>query len=528
MYNPLFPPTSHPSPAPMPPPSTSPAVRAAAGAAKAAPLGSRLEIGDCLPVLAEMREKHGEFADLVYLDPPFNSARLYNYAFKGVKRTLPQKFAFADTWQWTKATEKAFCEFTENEAPDTPAAEFLAAMRATLEKRDGATLAYLTYMTRRLARVRAVMKPTAGIYLHCDPTASHYLKLAMDALFGRGNFRNEVVWWYKGNAEPKNFFPRKHDILLYYAPPGATFNRVSIPYAAGTLRRYNHADAQGRRYKVSALRDGKREIVYMKEGKAADDVWELPVVRSAERLGYQTQKPLALLRRIVAASSNPGEVVLDPFCGCGTTIAACHELGRQFVGVDIARVAAEVIEGRMQRDYPGFGRLEIGDENPTDSVGWGRLLPEADEADEVPAWARFQYKAIQAIPKAVQHNEAKPGADGGVDGLIHLERPKTKARSSVVIQVKRKKTPTMADVADTLLAVENNGAFMGLLITLNPPTAGMVERGAAQQKRFNGENYPAVAILTYEQVKAGEYEKALPYKYAVDAQEGSQKRLQIP
>ena len=515
----------------MPPSSTSSAVRAAAGPAKIALPDNRFFIGDCLPVLAELTARHGAFADLVYLDPPFNSARLYNHAFKGAKRALPEKITFADTWQWTPATKKDFREFTEKEAAsDTGAANFLRTMRALLEKSDPSTLAYLTYMTRRLARIRAAMKPTASIYLHCDPTASHYLKLAMDAVFGRGNFRNEVVWWYKGNAEPKNFFPRKHDVLLYYAGPGATFNRVSIPYAAGTLRRYNHTDEQGRRYKVSALRRGKREIVYMKEGKAADDVWEMPVVRSAERLGYQTQKPLALLRRIIAASSNPGDVVLDPFCGCGTTIEAAYDSERRFIGVDVARSAAQIIALRMA-EKAGFGKLVVGDKTPSTLRGWGRILPDDDERIDAPAWARFQYDAIAAIPKAEQiegaiQRTARLGGDGGIDGLIHLERP-SGARESVVIQVKRKKHPTPADVADTLLAVENNGAFMGLLITLNPPTAGMRERGGTEWKRFNGKLYPRVAILTYEEVKAGKFAEAIPYEYAVDPRGGKQTALNL-
>ena len=578
----------------------SPAVAAASAAAKAAPLESRFEIGDCLPVLAAMREKHGEFADLVYLDPPFNSARLYNHAFKGAKRTLPQKVAFADTWKWTAATQNDFREFTEKESPGEPAAEFLAAMRALLEKRDGATLAYMTYMTRRLARIRAVMKPTASVYLHCDPTASHYLKLAMDAIFGRGNFVNDVIWKRTSAHSDAKQFGRVHDSILFYAKDESRrpWNRVSTPYDPEYIAknytkedkrgRYSTSDltaaetragdsgkpwrgidptARGRHWAVpnifTSLAEEKRAATmstqekldlldergyihwpqkrggvpafkrYLDErrGVAATDViTDIFPAMGGENLGYPTQKPVALLKRIVEASSNPGDIVLDPFCGCGTTIAACHELGRRFIGIDIARTAAQVIAHRMQAHYPGFGRLRVGDKTPTNLRGWGRLLPEDDERGEAPEWARFQYDAIAAIPKAEQiegaiQRTARGGGDGGVDGLIHLERPKTKIRASIVIQVKRHKTPSMADVADTALAVANNGAFMGLLITLNPPTAGMVERGAEKKSRFNGDYYPHVAILTYEQVKAGEFEKALPYQYAVDTQEGSQKRL---
>ena len=507
---------------------TSPAVRAAAGAAKTAKPAlpvDRLFIGDCLPVLAELTEKHGAFADLVYLDPPFNSARLYNHAFKGKKRSFPQKVAFADAWKWTEAVKKDFHEFTEKESSsDTDAAAFLFAMRALLEKRDPSTLAYLTYMIRRLARVRAAMKHGATLYLHCDPTASHYIKLAMDAIFGRGNFRNEIIWCYSGGSIPRNDFPRKHDTIFRYTKDG----RAAVFHVERKAFKEN-TQAVG---KHSTLSGGA--AIDLARGTPVTDWWiDIKTVTgwNPEKLGYTTQKPLALLRRIIGASSNPGEIVLDPFCGCGTTIEAANELGRRFIGIDVARSAAQVITRRMS-ERAGFGKLIVGDKTPTTLRGWGRILPD-DDGDGAPAWARFQYDAIAAIPQAEQiegaiQRTAKQGGDGGVDGLIHLERPKTKARASIVIQVKRHKTPSMADVADTLLAVENNGAFMGLLITLNPPTAGMLKRADTGRKPFNGKFYPKVAILTYEQVKNGEYKEVIPYEYAVDPEGGKQTALNLP
>ena len=480
----------------------------------------RLFIGDCLPVLAELTAKHGAFADLVYLDPPFNSARLYNHAFTGTKRTLPQKVAFTDTWRWTDAAKMDFREFTEKESPNTDGAEFLSAMRSLLEKRDPSTLAYLTYMTRRLARICAAMKPTASVYLHCDPTASHYLKLAMDSLFGRGQFRNEVIWYYANASRGKKQWAKAHDVLFWYAKEGdGVFNRndVLAPYKSG----------------MTAWR-AKQKGLPPPKGKTPDDVIIIPSLNTMdkkERLGYTTQKPLALLRRIITASSNPGDVVLDPFCGCGTTIEAAHELGRHFIGIDIARSAAQVIARRMA-ERAGFGKLIVGDKTPTTLRGWGRILPDDVERIDAPEWARFQYDAIAAIPKAEQiegeiQRTAKQGGDGGIDGIIHLERPNG-ARASVIIQVKRKKTPTMGDVADTLLAVDGNAAFMGLLITLNPPTRGMRERGEAEKRRFNGAHYPKVAILTYEEVKAGKFAEVIPYEYAVDPQGGKQTALNLP
>ena len=510
---------------------SSPVVRAAVP-------DNRFYIGDCLPVLAEMAAEYGQFADLVYLDPPFNSRRFYNHVFHGAKRTLPQKVAFHDSWKWADSAKRDFREFTENEAPGTPAAALLKGMQTVLEKRDESTLAYLTYMTRRLARIRAVMKPTASVYLHCDPTASHYLKLAMDAVFGRDSFCNEIAWCYTGPGKAARWFPRNHDVLLFYAKNARqnVFNaeNIRVPYKG---LKTQHREG-GRSGGIGGRLTSANVDAYRRRGKIPEDYWLetdgfTPVGRiKGERLGYPTQKPAALLRRIVEASSNPGDLALDPFCGCGTTIAACHELGRRFVGIDIARSAAQVVAGRMRAQYPEFGRLVIGDKSPANVSEWGRLLPDADADGEVPAWARFQYDAIAAIPKAEQiegpiQRTARLGVDGGVDGLVHLELP-TGARSSIVIQVKRKKQPSVTDVADTIAAVNNNNAFMGLLITLNNPTAGMLERAEAESTRqLGGRRYPKVAILTYEEVKAGKYAEAIPYEYAVDPQSGSQSGLDL-
>ena len=505
------------------------AVRAASGPAKAEFPDNRFYIGDCLPVLADLTARHGAFADLVYLDPPFNSARLYNHAFKGAKRTLPQKVAFTDTWKWTDAAKKDFREFTEKESPDTNGAEFLSAMRSLLEKRDPSTLAYLTYMIRRLARIQVAMKPTASIFLHCDPTAGHYLKLAMDAIFGRKNCRNDIVWCYTGPGSPKmRQFNRKSDYIFWYSMGGAwTFNQdaARVPHKDGGPH------AGGFRGGKISIQDEK----YSRQGKIQENWWTdiaLAVRSSKERLGYATQKPVALLRRIIAASSNPGDLVLDPFCGCGTTIAACHELKRRFIGIDVARSAAQVIARRMQEQYSGFGELVVGDKTPKNVRGWGRLLPKDEGREDAPEWARFQYDAIAAIPKAEQiegeiQRTAQMGGDGGVDGLIHLERPRTRTRASVVIQVKRKRKPSMADVSDTMAAVDRAGAFMGLLITLNSASDGMRQEGETIRQRFNGKHYPKVAILTYDEVKAGKYAEAVPYEYAVDPEGGKQTGLNL-
>ena len=514
---------------------TSPAVRAASAPAKKAIVSNKFHIGDCLPVLEGLFAKYGTFADLVYLDPPFNSNRNYNHAFRGGKWTLPQKVAFHDTWEWTEATKKDFAVFIE-EASETRAAHFLKAMRAYLEpgkKSERAMLAYLTYITRRLTRIRAVMKPTASVYLHCDQTAAFHLKLAMDAVFGWDNFRNGIAWCYppKGRG-PKFGFHNKHDTIFLYgkAAGGGFFDRPYTELDDYQKGKFSKTDEKGRKYKEYK---GKRTYLDESPGRPVPSWWEDIAVAGQSRteyLGYDTQKPVALMRRIIKASSRPGEVVLDPFCGCGTTIAACHELERQFVGIDVARSSRQVIERRMQTAYPGFGILDVGDETPKNLRGWRKILADAD--DGAPEWARFQYDAIAAIPKSEQiegkiQQSARLGADGGVDGLIHLKRPKTGAIVSVVIQVKRHEQVAVSHVAETSAAVDNNHAFMGLLITMHKPTKEMVERGRSSMKQFNGQHYPKVAILTYEEVKAGKFRQAIPHEYAIDPQEGDQTSLNL-
>lgn len=295
--------------------------------------------GDNLPVI---RGLNSASVDLIYLDPPFNSNR--NYRAPTGSRAAGA--AFDDMWTPGTADEQDHDLLRRDDRRLHDA--ILAAWSVAGDR----MMRYLLTMSIRLVEMRRVLKPTGSIYLHCDPHASHYLKIVMDAIFGRSNFRNEIVWWYKGNSEPVRSFPSKHDIIFFYAmPEQERINRIGIPYSDATHRRYNHED-EGGRYKISALRDGRREKVYMKpDGKAADDVWEIPTVRSkAERTGYMTQKPLALLDRIIRASSNPGDVVFDPFCGCGTTAVAAERLGREWIGADISPGAVRVLLERLADD----------------------------------------------------------------------------------------------------------------------------------------------------------------------------------
>ena len=303
--------------------------------------------GDNLDI---MRGMNSESVDLIYLDPPFNSKRNYSAPIGSEAAGA----AFKDTWTLDDVDEAWHGEIADKQP------SLYSIIDSSGLAHGKGMKSYLIMMAVRLIEMKRLLKDTGSIYLHCDPTASHYLKLLMDTVFGTKNFRNEIVWWYRGNSEPRKTFPRKHDVMLFYGMPSARVNRISLPYAEATIRRYNHVDGEGRRYKISALRDGRQDKVYMKDGKAADDVWDIPIVRkSKERIGYPTQKPLALLNRIIQASSNTNDMVLDPFCGCATTCVSADKLNRQWVGIDISHKASELVNMRLQSELGDLYRSRL-------------------------------------------------------------------------------------------------------------------------------------------------------------------------
>jgi site-specific DNA-methyltransferase (adenine-specific) len=281
--------------------------------------------------------------DLVYLDPPFNSDRTYSLTYKGSRER-----AFVDTWVWDEGAETAFSELTDRAPRGVNVPPPLRAMMRALEGFLGESrdmLAYLSMMAIRLVEMRRVLRKTGSIYVHCDPTASHYLKLLLDAIFGPQSFRREIIWrsgWVSGFKTRTANWIRNHDTLLYYVRDRSepfTFNkdRAYTPHEDGYKRRGGGGNPKG---------------------IAIDDVWDevalySPWIKSfsTEKLGYMTQKPLALLERIIAVSSNPGDLVLDPFCGCGTTVEAAERLGRKWIGIDIASRAIEMIEDRLDQKF---------------------------------------------------------------------------------------------------------------------------------------------------------------------------------
>ncbi|HEY5207287.1 MAG TPA: DNA methyltransferase, partial [Roseiarcus sp.] len=359
---------------------------------------NKLYYGDNLDVL---RASVGtESVDLVYLDPPFNSNASYNVLFKapGGAQSPAQIEAFDDTWHWNESAERAFDEVMASGHSD--AAIMLKAMRSALGEND--MMAYLAMMAVRLLELHRVLKPTGSLYLHCDPTASHYLKILLDAIFGKLNFRNEIVW---RRAMPKwhaySRFPSTHDVILSYNKGSTSlWNALYLDYNSSYIKSHysNIEEGTGRRYqldntlnpnpnrpnltyewnghkrvwrwtreKMQKLHDEGRLIYtssgmprykrYLDEmpGAPVTDFWDdIPPINSQadERLGYPTQKPLALLERIIAASSNEGDVVLDPFCGCGTTVHAAQKLKRQWIGIDVTHLAIALIERRLKEAFP--------------------------------------------------------------------------------------------------------------------------------------------------------------------------------
>lgn len=284
--------------------------------------------------------------DLVYLDPPFNSNRDYHLSFQESDATTGKnKKAFTDTWRWGETSEHILTQIGES-SPE------LHSLVTGLVKGLGSTpvAAYLVMMTPRLLEIHRVLKNTGSLYLHCDPTSSHYLKIILDRIFGEIHFRNEIAWSYKGGGRSNKYFARKHDSILFYTKSNTwTFNYQDI-LVDRTNRTY-FTDENGDRY---WLKYEKR--YYLKhEGKVPEDWWaDIDPLHGPykERLGYPTQKPLALLERIIRASSKKGNIVLDPFCGCGTTLIAAENLARKWIGIDISRDAIEITEKRLKDTFP--------------------------------------------------------------------------------------------------------------------------------------------------------------------------------
>ena len=471
-----------------------------------------LYYGDNLDVLR--RHVGDESVDLVYLDPPFNSNANYNVLFveKDGSRAASQIRAFEDTWRWDEGAVRVYHDVLEGGGQ---VAQAMLAFRTFLGDSD--MLAYLAMMAPRLVELRRVLKPTGSLYLHCDPTASHYLKMLLDAIFGATNFRNEIVWRrVTAHSDAKKWSPVV-DVVFYYGKSDAvTWNTPFAPHEPQYLSdKYRHRDqrgiyrldnmtspnprpnmmyewkghaspAKGWRYSKETMAkldaDGRiwypdekakrpqlKRYLHESEGMVMGTVWDdIPPINSQaqERLGYPTQKPEALLERIISASSNEGDVVLDPFCGCGTTIAAAQKLGRQWIGIDITHLAITLIRSRLADVFAGVAQYEV--------IGEPVSVPDAEALTAADPY-QFQWWALGLV--GARPVEQKKGADKGIDGRIYFHEGEGRTRQ-IILSVKAGKLQA-SDVRDLRGVMEREKAEIGVLISMEEPTGPMRREAAS-------------------------------------------------
>ncbi|MCI0874220.1 MAG: restriction endonuclease [Chloroflexi bacterium] len=541
-----------------------------------------LYYGDNLLVL---RDFPSECVDLIYLDPPFNSNRNYNVLFKesaGVEAEA-QIQAFEDTWHWGIEGTTTWDTYNQIVQKQDEVGRMLQAFVQALGHND--VTAYLTMMAPRLVELRRVLKPTGSIYLHCDPTASHYLKVVMDSVFGATNSRTDIVW-RRTNAKGLAFkgFPRDHDTLLYYTKEAKfTWNRPFVAYDPAYVEKFYRfvEEGTGRRYRLSDLTNPNRDrpnltyewkghvrvwrwtkqrmeeaeqhgiIQYSSTGLAAqkryldemqgqpvDSIWDdiEPVqAHSKERLGYATQKPEALLERVISASSNEGDVILDPFCGCGTAVVAAHRLKREWIGIDITYLAVDLMQNRLKTTFPGDFKKGVQiDGEPADEAA-ALALAEKDKY-------QFQFWSVANLGGTSRGGQNKKGADQGVDGVIGFPEvdPEKSGKAAhdfkqVIISVKGGNTGP-SHVRDLIGTVKNESAAIGVLVTIKEPTRGMIDAAASAgvyQSNFTKKSYPKIQIITAGDIVHGKMVEMPPieslsqYKAAPKAKRGTQSSWDI-
>jgi len=502
--------------------------------------GNLLYYGDNLDVLR--RHVKDETIDLVYLDPPFNSNASYNVLFaeQNGAQAAAQIKAFEDTWRWDEAAAKAYQEVVE---AGGNVSQTLQAFRMVLG--DSNMLAYLAMMAPRLVELRRVMKPTASIYLHCDPTASHYLKLLMDAVFGPDRFANDIIWQ---RTTPKGLaftrFASSHDVILRYAKSTKwKWHPQYVSHDPNYIRKFYRfiEPGTGRRYRLDNLANPNKNrpnltyeflgvtrvwrwtrdrmqaaydqglVIQHKpngvpalkryldeqEGTPTTDTWtDIRPVQSqaAERLGYPTQKPEALLERVIAASSDEGDLVLDPFCGCGTTIAAAQRLNRRWVGIDITHLAITLIKHRLRDTF--------GDQVAYKVIGEPVSVPDAETLAQQDPY-QFQWWALGLV--GARPVEQKKGADKGIDGRLYFHDDADSKTKQVVLSVKAGHT-SAPHLRDLRGVVEREKAEIGVLITMQEPTSAMRSEAAGAgfyTSQVWGKSYPRLQILTVADLLSG-------------------------
>jgi DNA modification methylase len=514
-----------------------------------------LYFGDNLQILRD--NIRDESVDLIYLDPPFNSKRDYNLLFKSPKghESDAQITAFEDSWHWGDQAEREFDELVHS--PNTAVSEMMQALRHFLGEND--MMAYLTMMANRLLELHRVLKPIGSLYLHCDPTASHYLKVVLDGVFGKTSFQNEITWKrssaHSDAGQGARHFGRITDTIFFYnkSDDASTWHPLYRDYDEKYVERdYRRVDPDGRRYrldniqgpggekkgnpfyevmgvsrywryskeKMQALIDAGRIIQtrpgavpqfkrYLDEGKGMpiQNLWDDVAVinnRADEFLGYPTQKPLALLERIIAASSNEGDVVLDPFCGCGTAVHAAQKLKRKWIGIDITHLAISLIEKRLKDAFGEKCKFEVHG-TPKDEEGARDLMKRKPDGAY-----QFQWWACSLV-NAQPYQGKKKGADSGIDGLIFFQDDKTVPKK-IVVSVKGGENVNVAMIRDLGHVVEREKAAIGLFVTLAAPTRPMKEEAVAMgyYESPAGASFAKIQILTIKGLLDGAEQAVYP------------------
>ena len=459
---------------------------------------NRLYYGDCFTIMQEFPLAS---VDLIYLDPPFNSQRQYNAIYRDeTGRPLPDQIeAFCDMWELDAEREQAIRTMPvlmRENGIDDAMVEFWRFWMNALRGTQPRLLAYLSYMVQRLLIMRRILKPTGSLYFHCDPTASHYVKPLLDAIFGHGSFQNEIIWHYRRWTGKAKRFQRLHDTILFYGKSNTNrlFNVQYDPYTAKSLKRKQNYHTR--------IKDGDVYITSIDEkGVRAGDVWQIPVLnsQSKERMGYATQKPLALLERIIAASSNPGDVVLDPFCGCATTMEAAHNLGRKWIGIDIAIHAVKrVARVRLTE------RLGLVEGQDFTVEGVPRTVEGAQDL-----WERDKYHFQKwAVEQADGFVTTKRSADGGIDGRVYFAVPHAQDLQSMVVEVKGGANPSIRDLRALKGVLDYDTALMAGLIVMQPLGTTKARNFArfmadAGTLEILGIEYPKMQILTVGEILDG-------------------------
>ena len=453
---------------------------------------NKLYYGDNLEVLRKYIKD--ESIDLCYIDPPFNSKRNYNQIYNNLgKEDQAQAQAFVDTWTWDNHANEALEEIQSNYQGKftSQTIDLIDGLTKVLGK--GSLLAYLVSMTLRIVEIHRVLKSTGSFYLHCDPTASHYLKIVLDTVFCSqgGDFKNEIAWCYGSGGASKNHFSKKHDVIFYYSKSSNSviFNVDLVREPYSSPEKVEHKIIKGKAYQR------KHEL-----GRIPFDWWTIPILTNTakERLGYPTQKPEALLERIIKASSNKGDVILDAYCGCGTTIAVAERLERNWIGIDITYQSISLMLKRLEDSF-GKNVLDKIELNgiPKDLESAKALATKPDDRTrkEFEKWAVLTYSNNRAVIND------KKGADKGVDAIAYFQGDKDN-REKIVFQVKSGNVKS-GDIRDLQGTMTLQGAALGIFITLKPPSKDMVQTAKSAgiyRGRYMSQSVDKIEIVTVQEI----------------------------